>query len=165
MARNTLFGMAFHRRILAVATISLLAALSSIVLSSHTVHAAGCWDHGCDGGDPVAMGCNNDGDTWIRDTIAFGNGTLYLKYSFSCGAAWTSLICPDPLCGADFSRGAVMIQDSRFTDGVFDAAWVNTYDVRSYTLMLGDYSWHDCVQAVAWHQIVPPDDTTRTGCF
>lgn len=74
----------------------LIAAVATAVLSAGTVVAApmasaspACSGNGCNNGDPEVYGCAGDAET--VDTGNGHPGTLELRYSPSCHAAWVRL--------------------------------------------------------------------------
>lgn len=78
---------------LALASLLLLALLvsGSNFLQHHAAHAASACqtapsNANCNGQDPVATGCGNDGTTLL--SIALNTGTVAVRYSPTCKSAW-----------------------------------------------------------------------------
>jgi hypothetical protein len=59
-----------------------LAVTAVTVAPAPAAHAVGCFQNGCLGKDPQAMGCSSD-----AQTIA-SNGQIMVRYSAACGAYW-----------------------------------------------------------------------------
>ena len=79
--------------------IKFAAAVSGLVLASGMIlagaapasAASGCFENSCTGKDPNATGCINTAIT--VGTFQIGvQGTLYLRYSTACDAAWAKII-------------------------------------------------------------------------
>lgn len=80
-------------------SIKLAAALSGLALASGMILAGaapataanGCFENSCTGKDPNATGCVNTAIT--VGTFQIGvQGTLYLRYSTACDAAWAKIV-------------------------------------------------------------------------
>jgi hypothetical protein len=63
-----------------------------ILVSAPPAMAAGCWEDSCTGKDPVAMGCAGDAITEGTSYDVGTGGTLYLRFSPSCMAAWAKVV-------------------------------------------------------------------------
>lgn len=84
------------------------------LMSSGRAAAASCYGSSCNNVDPYSSGCANDQVTLDQANITGGGktwGTVYLKYSPTCEAAWTYI---------SVTQGAAM------------GAWIENANGQSY---------------------------------
>ncbi len=117
-------------RILAV----LAVATGTCVIANAPAHAAGCYGVGCNGDDPVALGCSADAITVEEVVLSSGEwiggatADIQLRYSASCGAAWTRVTASDstPIVvfnnKGDYSEYTAVANVTSWTNMIDDAA-------------------------------------------
>jgi hypothetical protein len=103
-----------------------------VPLSAAPAFAASCYGATCTYKDPIAQGCSNDAVTiyTVNGVGAWGSGTLQLRYSYACGAAWAK-VYNDGCCTDE----PISIQNSI---GDYAYQFVDYWGGDAYTDMVDD---------------------------
>jgi hypothetical protein len=85
--------MHLKRRLIGLLAAFVLSATVIVPLTAGPAAAASCFASSCTGKDPINTGCVNDAQTiyTVNGVGAWGSGTLQLRYSPTCAAAWAKI--------------------------------------------------------------------------